>query len=427
MTTTSVKSSSNVGSLSRTKPSTSSSSSKVKTQKSGSAASDRVKVSKESRGSQKSNTSIPDLAAAWGDVKSLQGELNKQGAGLETDGEFGPKTEKAIKEFQAGKGLAATGKLDAETSQRLQEGFRLPEGKLLGNGNAGNDVRAVQNLLNEKGSELKNDGIFGEKTRAAVQKFQEANGLKADGIVGPETMRALQGTQLPPLPRVPAGETKTAPLDLPRLPQPARMPELLPIPALPEARSAAQKASTPAATPVPQKPAATPSLPVPAAPPATSGLPAAVAAATPSRPISGAPAANPESPAQTTPAVRPDLDFLSPQARQALEKSGQLDTLRALPPELTQVYQGFGQQMRDFLGEQIGGSSWGVSHKKRFIAGKPGDFDSLAETIKDGRKKNRYSREDSEAMVKVLPIIQKLSPQQRAAIADMTILNMSKK
>jgi peptidoglycan hydrolase-like protein with peptidoglycan-binding domain len=34
---------------------------------------------------------------------------------------------------------------------------------------------------------LKEDGIFGPKTKAAVEQFQEANGLKKDGIIGPNT------------------------------------------------------------------------------------------------------------------------------------------------------------------------------------------------------------------------------------------------
>jgi peptidoglycan hydrolase-like protein with peptidoglycan-binding domain len=35
------------------------------------------------------------------------------------------------------------------------------------------------------------DGLFGAKTKAAVQKFQTDKGLVADGIVGPLTQAAL--------------------------------------------------------------------------------------------------------------------------------------------------------------------------------------------------------------------------------------------
>jgi peptidoglycan hydrolase-like protein with peptidoglycan-binding domain len=35
------------------------------------------------------------------------------------------------------------------------------------------------------------DGIYGPQTRAAVIRFQRANGLLADGIAGPQTLAAL--------------------------------------------------------------------------------------------------------------------------------------------------------------------------------------------------------------------------------------------
>jgi peptidoglycan hydrolase-like protein with peptidoglycan-binding domain len=35
------------------------------------------------------------------------------------------------------------------------------------------------------------DGVSGPKTKAAIQKFQQANGLAADGIAGPKTQAAL--------------------------------------------------------------------------------------------------------------------------------------------------------------------------------------------------------------------------------------------
>ncbi len=42
-------------------------------------------------------------------------------------------------------------------------------------------VMALQEALNKHGADLKADGFMGPKTRAALKKFQAANGLKATG------------------------------------------------------------------------------------------------------------------------------------------------------------------------------------------------------------------------------------------------------
>ena len=55
-------------------------------------------------------------------------------------------------------------------------------------GNSGNKVKAVQYALNRiMGAGLSVDGSFGDKTKAAVKKFQGKYGLKKDGVVGPQT------------------------------------------------------------------------------------------------------------------------------------------------------------------------------------------------------------------------------------------------
>ena len=56
---------------------------------------------------------------------------------------------------------------------------------------SGDDVRAVQRALNERGEALVEDGIYGHATAAAVRRFQALNDLRPDGIVGAATRAAL--------------------------------------------------------------------------------------------------------------------------------------------------------------------------------------------------------------------------------------------
>lgn len=65
---------------------------------------------------------------------------------------------------------------------------------LLQSGSTGGTVGALQALLNGLGHSAGTvDGIFGEKTAAAVRRFQIAHALAADGIVGRDTWHALLG------------------------------------------------------------------------------------------------------------------------------------------------------------------------------------------------------------------------------------------
>jgi peptidoglycan hydrolase-like protein with peptidoglycan-binding domain len=64
----------------------------------------------------------------------------------------------------------------------------------LRNGSRGEDVRLVQVALNKKlvpGPKLKEDGVYGGMTAAAVKKYQAANWLVEDGIAGACTQNAL--------------------------------------------------------------------------------------------------------------------------------------------------------------------------------------------------------------------------------------------
>lgn len=60
-------------------------------------------------------------------------------------------------------------------------------------GSQGAAVKELQTLINQilRYARLTVDGIFGEKTKAAVQEMQERFFLVVDGIVGPKTWKAL--------------------------------------------------------------------------------------------------------------------------------------------------------------------------------------------------------------------------------------------
>ena len=63
----------------------------------------------------------------------------------------------------------------------------------MGQGSRGSEVKDLQKRLTQLGYQLgKVDGIYGEKTAAAVTRFQKERGLKADGIAGKETIAALK-------------------------------------------------------------------------------------------------------------------------------------------------------------------------------------------------------------------------------------------
>ena len=59
-------------------------------------------------------------------------------------------------------------------------------------GSTGNEVIQIQKKLKFWGYYKGDvDGIYGSKTKAAVEKFQRKNGLKVDGIAGTNTLKAM--------------------------------------------------------------------------------------------------------------------------------------------------------------------------------------------------------------------------------------------
>lgn len=63
--------------------------------------------------------------------------------------------------------------------------------QILKKGSKGDDVIALQHLLNVEGYKVTIDGDFGAKTETAVKLLQKAHNLEQDGIVGAKTWAVL--------------------------------------------------------------------------------------------------------------------------------------------------------------------------------------------------------------------------------------------
>ncbi len=82
--------------------------------------------------------------------------------------------------------------MKAERSVRASSGKTNVGIKVKGSHKDKERIREVQTCLKNAGfykGEV--DGVKGRKTRAAIRKFQDANGLTADGVVGKKTWEVL--------------------------------------------------------------------------------------------------------------------------------------------------------------------------------------------------------------------------------------------
>ena len=130
-------------------------------------------------------------------VQSLQNQLVKLGHASAADmasgpGTFGPRTEAAVKSFQAANGLAPTGKFDAATRTAM---VNINNG--IKRGDSGKQVEALQDKLVAGGfmttAQVNTGrGTFGSQTEAALKAFQKSNNVSQTGQLGPTTYAALQ-------------------------------------------------------------------------------------------------------------------------------------------------------------------------------------------------------------------------------------------
>ena len=136
------------------------------------------------------------------DVRNLQQDLTTLGYyWAEITGNFGAKTETAVKRFQEENGLTADGVAGSKTLNAVAAAVARKGGTPASGGSAGTTLKL--NSQGTKVSQLQTDlkqlgyyyaeitGNFGEKTEAAVKAFQKAKGLTADGVAGTKTLNAI--------------------------------------------------------------------------------------------------------------------------------------------------------------------------------------------------------------------------------------------
>jgi N-acetylmuramoyl-L-alanine amidase len=104
--------------------------------------------------------------------------------------------ESQIRSFQQARGLDVTGFVDEVTARAMEEArWKLGDRSLYVQAAPlmrGDDVAALQARLTEMGFDCgRVDGIFGNRTEAAVKEFQKSVGETVDGKCGPATMIAL--------------------------------------------------------------------------------------------------------------------------------------------------------------------------------------------------------------------------------------------
>lgn len=138
-------------------------------------------------------------------VRSVQFLLRAHGSAIAADGDFGPLTDAAVKQFQTQNGVPADGDVGDQTWPLLV----IP----VGPASTGDAVRAVQvqGIVNSPDqAPLVVDGTYDADDLETVRSFQVSWGLNADGIAGVETWYYLATSGAAVWPLVRPGATQDA-------------------------------------------------------------------------------------------------------------------------------------------------------------------------------------------------------------------------
>ncbi len=120
---------------------------------------------------------------------------------LKIDGDFGPASRKALKEFQSSNNLISDGILGKNTCNSLNNKIDVVRKTFKTTNISNTKTQKTQSIeilnVQEKLSELgiysgEIDGINGTQTKNAIRNFQNKAGLIPDGIIGPKTLNALE-------------------------------------------------------------------------------------------------------------------------------------------------------------------------------------------------------------------------------------------
>jgi len=136
-------------------------------------------------------------------VQEIQTLLRAKGYALGLDGNYGPETTRAVRQFQQDHQIEANGFVGQTTLAALEKSAsRNPELQavrqgqvILQAGDKGDAVRSVQQRLMAWGySGVSADGDYGPKTADAIRRFQRDHKLASNGRVGTSTLNALEQT-----------------------------------------------------------------------------------------------------------------------------------------------------------------------------------------------------------------------------------------